>query len=69
MLDAERTLVASRQQLIQADITLTNDVIALYNALGGGWQESEVASNAPTIDMSTPFTPAALDVVAAAPPK
>ncbi len=65
VLDAERTLVASRQQLIQAEITLTNDVIALYNALGGGWQETEVASNAPTIDMSTPYTPAALDVVGA----
>ena len=69
VLDAERTLVASRQQLIQADITLTDDVIALYNALGGGWQETEVASNAPTIDMSTPFTPAAADVIAAAPPR
>ncbi len=68
VLDAQRTLVQSRQQLIQADITLTDDVIALYNALGGGWQETEMASNAPTIDMSTPFTPAALDSVAAAAP-
>jgi NodT family efflux transporter outer membrane factor (OMF) lipoprotein len=68
VLDAERTLVQSRQQLIQADVTLTDDVIALYNALGGGWQETTVTSNAPTIDLSTPFTPAALDSVAAAPP-
>ena len=65
VLDAERTLVASRQQLIQADITLTNDVIALYNALGGGWQETVVASNAPSIDLSTPFAPASVDRVAA----
>ncbi len=65
VLDAERTLVQSRQQLIQADITLTDDVIALYNALGGGWQENEAVSNAPSIDLSTPFTPAALDTVAA----
>jgi NodT family efflux transporter outer membrane factor (OMF) lipoprotein len=69
VLDTERTLVQSRQQLIQADITLTNDVIALYNALGGGWQETEAASAAPTIDMSTPFTPAALDQAGAVPPK
>jgi outer membrane protein TolC len=68
VLDAQRTLVQSRQQLIQADVTLTDDVIALYNALGGGWQETEMTSNAPTIDMSTPFTPAALDQVAATPP-
>jgi NodT family efflux transporter outer membrane factor (OMF) lipoprotein len=68
VLDAQRTLVQSRQQLIQADVTLTNDVIALYNALGGGWQETEMTSNAPTIDMSTPFSPAALDSVAAIPP-
>jgi NodT family efflux transporter outer membrane factor (OMF) lipoprotein len=68
VLDAERTLVASRQQLIQADITLTDDVIALYNALGGGWQETAVTSNVPAIDMTTPFTPAALDSVAAQTP-
>jgi multidrug efflux system outer membrane protein len=69
VLDAERTLVQSRQQLIQADITLTDDVIALYNALGGGWQETAVSSSAPAIDLSTPFTPAALDSVAAIPPR
>jgi multidrug efflux system outer membrane protein len=69
VLVTERTLVASRQQLIQADITLTNDVIALYNALGGGWQETEAVSNAPDIDKSTPFTPAAVDRAAAEPPK
>ncbi len=69
VLDAQRTLIQSRQQLIQADVTLTNDVIALYNALGGGWQETEMTSNAPTIDLSTPYTPAALDRIAAAPPQ
>jgi NodT family efflux transporter outer membrane factor (OMF) lipoprotein len=68
VLDAQRTLVQSRQQLIQADVTLTDDVIALYNALGGGWQETAVTSNAPTIDQSTPYTPAALDRVAGTPP-
>ena len=61
VLDAERTLVASRQQLIQADVTLTNDLIELYDALGGGWQETEATSTAPAIDSSTPFTAAALD--------
>jgi multidrug efflux system outer membrane protein len=69
VLDSERTLVQSRQQLIQANITLTDDVIALYNALGGGWQETVASSAAPAIDMSTPFTPAAADSVAAIPSK
>jgi NodT family efflux transporter outer membrane factor (OMF) lipoprotein len=69
VLDAERTLVASRQQLIQADVMLTDDVIALYNALGGGWQETAVTSNAPSIELSTPYAPAALDTVAATSPQ
>jgi outer membrane protein TolC len=37
VLDAQRTLVTARQQLVQADVALINDVAGLYNALGGGW--------------------------------
>jgi multidrug efflux system outer membrane protein len=64
VLDAERTLVASRQQLVQADVSLTNDVIALYDALGGGWQEDSATSQAPVIATTSPITPAALDSLA-----
>jgi multidrug efflux system outer membrane protein len=64
VLDAERTLVGSRQQLVQADLALTNDVVALYNALGGGWQEDVAASQAPVIATTSPITPAALDSLA-----
>ena len=39
MLAAGRTLVGSRQQLVQAGVILTNDVLARYNALSGGWRE------------------------------
>ncbi len=63
VLDAERTLVGSRQQLVQADIALTNDVVALYDALGGGWQE-DATSQAPAIAATSPITPAALDSLA-----
>lgn len=41
VLDAQRTLVQARQQEVRASITVTNDVVALYKALGGGWSEGE----------------------------
>jgi len=65
VLDAERTLIGSRQQLVQADVTLTNDVVTLYNALGGGWLEIAGDSQAPAIENAPPITPAALDSAAA----
>jgi NodT family efflux transporter outer membrane factor (OMF) lipoprotein len=65
VLDAERTLTTDRQQLVQAEITLADDVIALYRAVGGGWQDGPAP--APTVDTSIPITPAALDAVAAGP--
>jgi NodT family efflux transporter outer membrane factor (OMF) lipoprotein len=69
VLDAERTLVGSRQQLVQANVALINDVVGLYNALGGGWQETVARSDAPAIDPAPPIAPAALDAVAAGPEK
>ena len=69
VLDAERTLIGSRQQLVQADVALTNDVVALYDALGGGWQEDSASSQAPVITTTSPITPAALDSVAGAVPR
>jgi NodT family efflux transporter outer membrane factor (OMF) lipoprotein len=69
VLDAERTLTGSRQQLVQADVALTNDVVGLYNALGGGWQEDAADIAAPVIATVPPVVPAALDSVAATPPK
>ncbi len=69
VLDAQRTLTASRQQLVQADVALTNDVVGLYNALGGGWQEDAADIDAPVIATAAPVVPAALDSVAATPPE
>jgi len=60
VLDAERTLIDSRQQLVQTDVTLTSDVVALYRALGGGWEAETGALKSPTLG-ETPATPAALD--------
>jgi NodT family efflux transporter outer membrane factor (OMF) lipoprotein len=69
VLDAQRTLTASRQQLVQAEVAVTNDVVGLYNALGGGWQEDVSDISAPAIATAPPVVPAALDSVAATPPK
>ena len=65
VLDAERTLVGSRQQLVQANVMLANDVVAIYDALGGGWQQSVVAVPQPVIDQAPPPVPAALDSLGA----
>jgi NodT family efflux transporter outer membrane factor (OMF) lipoprotein len=65
VLDAERTLISSRQQLVQTDVTLTNDVVALYRALGGGWEEETAAIKTPPLGAPPP-TPAALDSYAPA---
>ena len=64
VLDAERTLISSRQQLVQSDVALINDVVALYDALGGGWQQDTASSQAPVSATSSPIMPAALDSVA-----
>lgn len=57
VLDSERTLISARQQVVQQDVALANDVVALYRALGGGWQPlPEPVNNA-----APPPVPAALD--------
>lgn len=51
VLDAERSLLQSQDARAQSDATLRSDLIALYKALGGGWEtETPAAASA-----STPF--------------
>ncbi|KVF03761.1 hypothetical protein WJ04_22185 [Burkholderia vietnamiensis] len=40
MLDAERQWSEGRQQAVQGALQTTTDFVALYKALGGGWQTS-----------------------------
>ena len=61
-LDEVRHTVA----LVQADMTLTDDVVALYTAPGGGWQETVGTLPTPDIDEAPPIMPAAADSLAAA---
>ena len=41
VLDAERQLAQGRQQYAQQTMQVSTDLVALYKALGGGWQASE----------------------------
>jgi outer membrane protein, multidrug efflux system len=61
VLVANRTLVSSRQQLDQAKLSVANDIVTLYTALGGGWQTNLAPIAVPAIP---PPMPAALDTVA-----
>ncbi|MFT4433363.1 efflux transporter outer membrane subunit [Caballeronia sp. 15715] len=45
VLDAERQLAETRQQLAQSTISVTTDLIAVYKALGGGWQADAQAAS------------------------
>ena len=40
VVEAERTLYQSQDQLVQSEQAVTQDLIALYKALGGGWDET-----------------------------
>ncbi len=67
VLDAQRTVEDNRQQLVQQDTALADDVVTLYRALGGGWKSPGAASQTPHVPETLPATPAALDAVAADP--
>jgi hypothetical protein len=45
--------------LVQAGVILTNDVLARYNALSGGWREDSASSQAPATATTSPVAPAA----------
>jgi len=66
-LDAERALVAARQQLAQADALLATDAVTLYTALGGGWIAAADQPPKPQIHAAPPPLPAAIDGLAAGP--
>jgi outer membrane protein, multidrug efflux system len=64
VLNAEETLFTARQSLVQADMALRNDMIALYTALGGGWENSTGKIPTPQIAGNPPVVPAAADTLA-----
>ncbi|MFP3613862.1 efflux transporter outer membrane subunit [Paraburkholderia sp. SIMBA_050] len=48
VLDAERQLAQARQQYAQGTMQVSTDLVALYKALGGGWQDGGGAAAAAT---------------------
>jgi hypothetical protein len=38
-LDAERNVLSSQDALAQSNLAVTTDLVALYKALGGGWNK------------------------------
>ena len=65
VLSAQQTLQSARQQLVQQDMTLANDIVGLYRALGGGWEDPGARSQAPPVSARPPIAPAALDSLGA----
>ncbi len=53
VLDAQRSLFATDAALIQSTQTLNTDLIALYKALGGGWESQEQPATAPAMTPAT----------------
>ncbi|MFA5293344.1 MAG: efflux transporter outer membrane subunit [Phycisphaerae bacterium] len=44
VLDAQRSLYASENSLVQSTSNLSTDLVSLYKALGGGWEEESPVS-------------------------
>jgi len=44
VLDAERSLYQTQDNLVQSDQTVTQNLISLYKALGGGWEEQQAVN-------------------------
>lgn len=61
-LTSERSLLSAQQQLAQAQMTVADDVVTLYTALGGGWQTA--SAPVPATPSPPPPVPAAADAAA-----
>jgi NodT family efflux transporter outer membrane factor (OMF) lipoprotein len=47
VLTAQRSLLGAEDALVQSNRTVATDLVALYKALGGGWQSTEQATTQP----------------------
>lgn len=45
VLDAERSLLSAELQLASSTTAVSADLVALYKALGGGWQVGETSGS------------------------
>ncbi len=61
VLDAQRSLFSAEEQLVVSEETVTQNLIALYKALGGGWQGFDPQPEPPTPDTAPSAPPAQAD--------
>ena len=54
VLEAERSLYEAQDALVQSDQAITLDLVQLYKALGGGW-ENETSSRGPVKGRTRPL--------------
>lgn len=54
VLDTERTLLSAQQDAAQSATNVAVDIVALYKALGGGWQENFPPQPHPPITVALP---------------
>jgi NodT family efflux transporter outer membrane factor (OMF) lipoprotein len=64
VLDAERSLLSTQQQLADSTTTVSENLVALYKALGGGWEtdlprQPEPATGLPLLQKASDERPAA----------
>jgi len=57
VLNAQSTVLADRQALVQADVQLVNDIVSLYRALGGGWETTVQKLPIPDVSKNTTVVP------------
>ena len=57
VLDTQRTQLAVQEQLVASETSTATALVAVYKALGGGW-ETEVPASATSATSATPATPA-----------
>ena len=50
MLDAERRLYASQTEVARSSVTIGTNLIAIYKALGGGWNLEDPAATVAAMD-------------------
>jgi outer membrane protein TolC len=68
VLDAQQSFLSSQQSQANAVEAVSNDLVTLYQALGGGWEGVYPDNSEPAQTTVAMTAPAAAPVVAAAPP-
>ena len=58
-INVERTLVAAQSDLAASDAQLASDQVAVFRALGGGWEDAPTVVGSPIPSKAAKATPAA----------